>query len=61
MFDEELPKKKPAAFTPRVLDGISIEELKEYIGLLQEEITRVEADIAKKQGAKSAADAFFKS
>lgn len=59
MFDEELPKK-PAAFTPLVLDRISIEELQDYIGLLKEEIARVEADIKKKQGAKSAADAFFK-
>ncbi len=59
MFDEELPKK-PAVFTPLVLDRVSIEELREYIDLLKAEISRVEADIAKKQGAKSAADAFFK-
>lgn len=58
MFDEELPGKKPAAV--KNLEPLSVDELKAYIVDLQAEITRVEADIAKKQAHKSAADSFFK-
>lgn len=59
MFDEELPKKKPG-FAPLKLDDMSIGELKDYIALLNEEIRRVEADIAKKDFARAVADKFFK-
>ena len=59
MFDEDLPKKKSFEF-PRNLDSMSIEDLKDYIDELQEEISRVEANIEAKQASHKAADSFFK-
>ncbi len=59
--DEAAEPRRPARLTRLVLDSLSIEELNAYIGELREEIARVEADIARKQSHRSAADAFFKS
>ena len=39
---------------------LSVDELQERIGLLREEIARLEADIARKRASRSAADVFFK-
>jgi uncharacterized small protein (DUF1192 family) len=39
---------------------LSASELADRIALLKDEIARLEADIAKKQAVKSAADLFFK-
>lgn len=60
MFDDDLPKPKTSEF-PRNLDGMSVSELEEYVAELKEEITRVQADMAKKQASSAAADSFFKS
>ncbi|MAF97857.1 MAG: DUF1192 domain-containing protein [Micavibrio sp.] len=60
MFDDELPKKKNQEF-PMNLDGVSVAELKDYIADLKSEITRVEADIERKNASALAADSFFKS
>ncbi len=58
MFDEELPaKKKPQ---PRNLEPLSIAELEAYIGELNAEIERSQAEIRKKEAHKTAADSFFK-
>jgi len=57
--DEELPRK-PARFERPVLDSWGIEELQSYIGELREEIARAEAEINRKSGHRSAADAFFR-
>lgn len=59
MFDEELPIKKTTEF-PRNLDGLSVDELQDYIEDLKGEITRVESDIAKKKASADAASSFFK-
>jgi uncharacterized small protein (DUF1192 family) len=60
-FDEdERPKKKVAHEIGQELTLLSVRELTERIGLLKEEIARLEADIAKKQATRSAADQFFK-
>lgn len=58
--DDDRPKKKIAHEIGADLSLISVEELKERVKLLQEEISRLEADAAKKTASKSAADAFFK-
>ncbi len=61
MLDEdEGPARKRARLEKLVLDTLGIEELREYIGELQAEIARVEADIARKQSHRGAADAFFR-
>ena len=58
--DDDRPKKKIAHEIGQDLALLSVRELDERIGLLQEEIARLEADKIKKQATRSAADQFFK-
>jgi uncharacterized small protein (DUF1192 family) len=58
--DEDVPVRKRTRLEKLVLDTLGIQELRDYIGELRDEITRVEADIARKDSHKSAADAFFR-
>jgi uncharacterized small protein (DUF1192 family) len=58
--DEEIRPKKWLLLEKPVLDPLSVEDLQSYIGQLREEITRVEAAITKKHGARGHADSFFK-
>jgi uncharacterized small protein (DUF1192 family) len=58
--DDELPVRKRRRLEPLVLDALSVEELHQYIQELRDEISRVEADISRKNSHRSAADAFFK-
>ncbi len=60
MDEEEGPVRKRTRLEKLVLDTLGIEELRDYIAELREEIARVEADIDRKQGHRSAADAFFR-
>ncbi len=59
MFDDDLPKPKSDKF-PRNLETLSIADLQDYIGALESEIERVQADIKKKKASSDAASAFFK-
>lgn len=57
LFDEE-----PVRTTKRLLEDMSIQELKERIETLRTEIAACEAAITKKEATRRAADAaFFKS
>jgi uncharacterized small protein (DUF1192 family) len=57
MFDEE-----PARKAKRTLDEMSIDDLRERIAELKQEIALCEAAITKKEATRKAADAaFFKS
>jgi uncharacterized small protein (DUF1192 family) len=58
--EEDLPIRKRTRLDKLVLDMLGIEELRDYIGELKDEIARVEADIARKNSHRSAADAFFR-
>jgi uncharacterized small protein (DUF1192 family) len=58
--EEDVPVRKRIRLEKLVLDALGIEELRDYIGELHDEIARVEADIARKNSHKSAADAFFR-
>jgi uncharacterized small protein (DUF1192 family) len=60
MLDEDEPKKPRARLTPLVLDPLGLEELQAYIAELQAEIARAEVAISRKQGHRSAAEAFFR-
>ena len=60
IVEEEGPARKRVRLEKLVLDTLGITELREYIDELKVEIARVEADIERKQGHRSAADAFFK-
>ena len=57
--DDDRPKKKIVHEIGQELTLLSVAELNERIELMREEISRLEADIAKKQASKSAADTFF--
>jgi uncharacterized small protein (DUF1192 family) len=58
--EEDRPKKKVAHEIGQDLTLLSAAELTERIGLLKDEIARLEADMARKQAMKSAADSIFK-
>jgi len=58
--DDERPKKKIVHEIGQELALLSVRELDERVALLKEEIARLEADKAKKQAQRSAADQFFK-
>jgi len=58
--DDDRPKKKITHEIGQDLGLLSVAELNERIGLMREEIARLEADIARKQASRSAADQFFK-
>ena len=58
--DEDAPVRKRIRLEKLVLDPLGVEELRAYIGELRAEIARVEADIDRKQGHRSAAEAFFR-
>ncbi len=58
MFDldeELLPKRKPSS-----LEGMSINELEEYIKKLEDKIAEVKRLISSKKAAASSAENFFK-
>jgi len=59
-LEEDAPPPKRRRLEPLLLDSLGIEELRLYIDELRTEITRVEADIGRKNSHRSAADAFFK-
>lgn len=56
--DEIAKSKRPQVF-PRELYGMGVDQMREYIAELQLEIAKVEAQIAKQDGMKSAAEALF--
>jgi len=58
--EDDRPKKKPAHEIGQDLTLLSATELAERVGLLKDEIARLEADMARKRAVKSAADNFFK-
>ena len=58
--DEDRPKKKIVHEIGQDLTLLSAGELTERIGILKDEIARLEAERARKQAMKSAADSIFK-
>jgi uncharacterized small protein (DUF1192 family) len=58
--DEDRPKKKIVHEIGQDLALLSVNELRERIALLKDEIARLDASIASKQASRSAADTFFK-
>jgi uncharacterized small protein (DUF1192 family) len=57
---DELPKKKIIHEMGQDLSLLSVDELAERIGVLKQEIARLDAEMGKKRATKSAADLFFK-
>jgi uncharacterized small protein (DUF1192 family) len=58
--DDDRPKKKIAHEIGQDLSLLSVDEITARIGLLQEEIKRLETDKAQKHAKRAAADQFFK-
>jgi len=57
---DDLPKKKVAHEIGQELSLMSVSELAERIGLLKDEIARLEGEMARKRASQQAADSFFK-
>ncbi|MGB8315282.1 MAG: DUF1192 domain-containing protein [Aestuariivirga sp.] len=57
---DDAPKKPANMVIGENLDAISVAELEQRIQALDSEITRLRAEIARKQASRSAADAFFR-
>ena len=58
--DDDKPKKKVAHEIGQDLTLLSVDELTARIALMQDEIKRLEADMAQKRDKRAAADQFFK-
>jgi uncharacterized small protein (DUF1192 family) len=58
--EDDKPKKKVAHEIGQDLTLLSVEELAARVGLLNEEVARLEADMTKKRATRAAADQFFK-
>ena len=56
--DDQEPRKNPP--TLKVLDPMSIEELRDYIAELEAEIVRAREAIKRKEAVRAGAEAFFK-
>jgi uncharacterized small protein (DUF1192 family) len=57
---DDLPRKKITHEMGQDLALLSVGELADRIGLLKEEILRLEAEMARKRASQKAADIFFK-
>jgi uncharacterized small protein (DUF1192 family) len=57
---DDLPKKKVTHELGQDLTLLSVSELAERIGLLKDEIARLDAEMVRKRASQTAADAFFK-
>src|SRR5262249_38979865 len=60
MEGDDRPKKKGVHQNGQELAPLSIKEVAERIALLNEEIARLQATIASKQGSRNVADQYFK-
>jgi len=58
--DDDRPKKKIVHEIGQDLGLLSVEELKLRVLFMQDEIKRLEADMAQKRDKRAAADQFFK-
>jgi uncharacterized small protein (DUF1192 family) len=61
MEEDDRPKKRLVHEIGQDLALLSVEELRERITLLRDEIARLEAAEANKRASRNAADHFFKS
>ncbi len=57
---DDLPKKKITHDVGQDLSLLSVGELAERVGLLKDEIVRLEAEMSRKRASQKAADSFFK-
>ena len=58
--EDDRPKKKITHEIGQELSLLSVEELRERVTLLKDEIARLEANMTSKRASRSAAEGFFK-
>jgi uncharacterized small protein (DUF1192 family) len=58
--DDDRPKKKLVHEIGQDVALLSVEELRDRIALLNDEVVRLQAALEKKRASRSAADQFFK-
>jgi uncharacterized small protein (DUF1192 family) len=58
--EDDQPKRKIVHEIGQDLALLSVGELGERVGLLKDEIARLEAEMARKRASQTAADQFFK-
>jgi uncharacterized small protein (DUF1192 family) len=61
MEEDDRPKKRLVHEIGQDLALLSVEELRERITLLRDEIARLEAAVGNKRASRNAADQFFRS
>jgi uncharacterized small protein (DUF1192 family) len=61
LFDDDRPKKPVAHEIGSDLSLLSVDELKNRIALLKDEIGRLESEMAKKASGRAAAENLFRS
>jgi len=59
LLEDDNPRSTAAPPKPKNLDFMSVAELQEYMGRLEVEIQRVQAEITKKSSSRAAAEALF--
>lgn len=59
-MDDELPRKKTTHEVGSELSLLSVGELEERIGILREEIVRIEGALTRKRASLAGADLFFR-
>ena len=60
LFEEDLPRRRRVHEIGQDLSAISVDELRERVVQLRDEIARIEAEIASKGATRNAADAIFR-
>lgn len=60
MFDEPVKKPAPVHEIGQDLSLLSVDELTRRVGILKDEVVRLEAELAAKGSSKAAAEALFK-
>jgi uncharacterized small protein (DUF1192 family) len=60
LFEDDRPKKKTSHEIGADLSMLSVDELKMRVGLLREEIERLEAEITAKSSSRNAAEGLFR-
>ena len=60
LFDEDKPVKKVSHEIGADLSTLSVDELRNRIAILKEEIARIEAEVSAKSSSRSVAEGLFK-
>ncbi|MFC6490675.1 DUF1192 domain-containing protein [Nitratireductor sp. GCM10026969] len=59
-MEEDVPKGRPHYVIGQDISALSVEELKETVALLKEEIARLERELQAKDTTRATADALFR-